>query len=176
MVRHWQDKARTRLPYRASERGFTLVELVMVIILIGVLSVGASSLFSSREAYSGFIAKDQLISSGMLAQQIALGMSAINNPVSLRVSRETRNGEDTWVFGLTKTGMATRELTQASSGSAIQVDGSSLGLGSSVTFTWNSQAGLADNTAHSVYFVGEQTFRVCFSASGYVYESEGVCP
>lgn len=148
----------------------------MVIVLIGMLSYSATSLFSSRDAYSGFIAKDQLISSGMLAQQIALGMSATANPVSLRVSRETRNGEDTWVFALTKVGLPTQELTQASSGAAIEVDGSLLGVGSAHTFTWNSQAELSDNTARSVYFIGERTFRVCFSASGYVYESQGACP
>ena len=62
-----------------SQSGFTLIELVMVIVLIGILSYGAASLYSSRDGFAGFIAKDQLIASGLLAQQVAMGMSATAN-------------------------------------------------------------------------------------------------
>ena len=52
-----------KLPIRTSQHGFTLVELVMVIVLIGVLSVGAQSLFSSKDAYVDYVACCFLLSS-----------------------------------------------------------------------------------------------------------------
>ena len=159
---------------RKQQSGFTLIELVMVIVLIGILSYGAASLYSSRDGFAGFIAQDQLIASGLLAQQVAMGMSATTNPVSLIVER--RASDDFWVFSLTKTGHNSIVFSQDSSGNSISVDGTTLSSGASHTFTWNSNASLSDGANHAVQFVGVNTFRVCFSASGYVYESQAACP
>ena len=52
--------------------GFTLVELVMVIILIGVLSVLGIGLFTRSSAFSPLLATQQLQSAALLAQQAAL--------------------------------------------------------------------------------------------------------
>jgi len=149
----------------------------MVIVLIGILSYGAASLYSSRDGFAGFIAKDQLISSGLLAQQVAMGMSATTttNPVSLKVERSS---DDIWVFTLTKVGAGLLPVisSQDSSGSSISVDGTTLSPGASHTFTWNSDASLSDGANHHVHFVGSNTYRVCFSASGYVYQSQAACP
>ena len=155
------------------QSGFTLIELVMVIVLIGILSYGAASLYSSRDGFAGFIAKDQLISSGLLAQQVAMGMSATTDPVSLEVERDV---DDFWVFTLTKTGFTSITSSQDSSGNSITVDGVTLAAGASQTFTWNSNASMGDGANHHVYFTGAHTFRVCFSESGYVYESQAACP
>lgn len=156
-----------------TQKGFTLIELVMVIVLLGILSLGASGLFSSKSAYAEFIAKEQLIAQGLLAQQIAFGMSATSNPVSLSINR-TAGGETS--FTLTKSGHAPlTELLDSSLNSPL-VDGTALANGGSAAFTWNSKAELSDNTNHSVTFVGDKSYRVCFSASGYVYESLVVCP
>ena len=52
--------------------GFTLVELVMVIVLIGVLFVLGVGLFASRSAFSPLLATQQLASATLLVQQAAL--------------------------------------------------------------------------------------------------------
>lgn len=156
-----------------TQKGFTLIELVMVIVLLGVLSVGATSLFSSKSSYAEFIAKEQFIAQGLLAQQIAFGMSAVANPVSLSIIRSA-SGETS--FSLTKAGEASLIETLDSSLSSPLVNGSALANGASATFTWNNQARLSDNTNNSITFVGDRTFRVCLAASGYVYESSVACP
>jgi prepilin-type N-terminal cleavage/methylation domain-containing protein len=156
-----------------SQQGFTLIELVMVIVLIGILSYGATSLFASKSTYAEFLAKEQLIAQGLLAQQVALGMSATVNPVSLIISRDAAGQTS---FSLNKAGQtALLERLDPALASPL-IDGAALVNGSSVTFTWNSDAALADNANHEVRFVGDQTYRVCFSASGYVYESQAACP
>lgn len=52
--------------------GFTLVELVMVMILIGVLSALGIGLFTRSSAFSPLLATQQLQSATLLAQQAAL--------------------------------------------------------------------------------------------------------
>jgi len=155
----------------------------MVIVLIGILSYGASSLYSSRDAFAGYIANKQLISSALLAQQIAMGMSAINDPVSLSVGVELVDGDNLWTFRLTKVNPADADspfepdpVAQDSSGGSLVIDGATIAAGASRTFTWNSQANMSDGANHEIRFVGTTTHTVCLSSSGYVYESQAACP
>jgi MSHA pilin protein MshC len=162
--------------YAKTQNGFTLIELVMVIVLIGILSYGSVSLFASRDAYSGYIAKSQLISIALLAQQIAMGMSATVDPVNLVIERDT---DDVWNFTLTKTASPlTKPITssQESSGSSLIIDGVTLAQGDSKTFIWNSKANLTDGQNHEIRFSGNNNYHVCLSSSGYAYESQVVCP
>lgn len=156
------------------QKGFTLIELVMVIVLLGILSFGAVSLFASRDAYAGYIAKSQFISSALLAQQVALGMSATNDPVNLVIERDTN---DVWNFTLTKaSGGLSRTTSQDSSGTSLIIDGVTLTQGASRTFTWDSKANLTDGLNHEIRFAGTSNYRVCLSSSGYAYESQVACP
>lgn len=153
--------------------GFTLVELVMVVVLLGLLSYGGVSLFASRSEYSNFIAKDLLISQALLAQQIALGNSSTVNPVSLTIS----NVSDVWNFGVQKVGSTNPPpVSVESDGNILQVDGVTLGSGSSQTFTWTGDAVLSDGNDHVIRFAGDRTFSVCLSSQGYAYEGSGGCP
>lgn len=153
--------------------GFTLIELVMVVVLIGVLSFGGISLFASRSGYSTFVAKDLLISQALLAQQVALGNSGSANPVSLTISVTAND----WNFTLQKAGFASNETASVdSSGNTLQVDGAAVGAGASRTFTWTNAAALSDNANHEIRFVGDNSFRVCLSSQGFAYESAVACP
>ena len=60
------------------QQGFTLIELITVIILLGILSAFAISRFPSTQSYSSHIITNQLIASTRLAQQTALARSSIN--------------------------------------------------------------------------------------------------
>ena len=153
--------------------GFTLVELVMVVVLLGLLSFGGVSLFASRSEYSNFIAKDLLISQALLAQQIALGKSNTLNPASLTIS----NASDVWSFNIQKAvGTNPPSVSVESDGNVLQVDGVTLNSGGSQTFTWTGGAALSDGNDHVIRFVGDRTFLVCLSSQGYAYEGNGGCP
>jgi len=70
-------------------QGFTLVELVMVILLVTILSAFAISRSSDRQGYLNNIVINQLISAGRLAQQTALSRASYNTAsanVSLNVA------------------------------------------------------------------------------------------
>lgn len=155
------------------QRGFTLIELVMVMVLIGLLSYGGISLFTARSEYSNFVGKDLLISQALLAQQIALGSSGTNNPVSLTIA----NTGDAWRFSVQKTGAVNPDpVLVESDDNTLQIDGVTIGSGGSQTFTWTNGAVLSDGNDHVIRFAGESSFSVCLSSQGYAYEGNGGCP
>jgi len=55
-----------------SSGGFSLIELVAVIILMGILAVVVLPKFSSRQGFTEYALRDQLISAFRLAQQRAM--------------------------------------------------------------------------------------------------------
>lgn len=68
------------------QQGFTLIELITVIILLGILSAFAISRFPSSQGYKTTIIKNQLIASARLAQQTSLSRSSPAANVTLNVS------------------------------------------------------------------------------------------
>lgn len=172
-------------PNLAFQQGFTLVELVMVIILIGVLSVGARSLFSSKDAYVDYLAKERLLSLGLLAQQLALGVSAqevvipgsatppVGDPAEIRIARAVGGALS---FTLLKHQQAVQSYDLEAPLPTISVDGVALAAGTTVSLAWDQSAEMSDDNNHRVSIAGASTFRVCFSSSGFVYEMAGVCP
>ncbi|ENX3947428.1 prepilin-type N-terminal cleavage/methylation domain-containing protein [Photobacterium damselae] len=67
------------------QRGFTLVELIVVIILIGIISVTAASRFSGRSGFDAYITRDQAISIMRQIQIAAMqgqGVSSNNQNVT----------------------------------------------------------------------------------------------
>jgi prepilin-type N-terminal cleavage/methylation domain-containing protein len=159
---------------QTTHQGFTLIELVMVLVVISLLSYSGISLFTSQSVYAGFVAKDVLISQTLLAQQVALASSGVTNPVSLTLSV---NSDDDWVFAIQKTGVTNPpSIVVESSGNDMQVDGVTFSSGDSQTFTWNNSASFSDGASHTVRFTGQNSFRVCLSEQGYAYESAVVCP
>ena len=137
-------------------KGFTLVELVMVIILIGVLSALGIGLFASRSAFSPLLATQQLASATLLAQQAAL---AGNEAGSLSVTQ----GADDFVFTVGPGTPSERKFRMSRNGTGLSVSGASF----PISF---SDLGRPDTSGDVLFtFSGNSTFTVCLSSLGAVY-------
>ena len=79
-------------------KGFTLVELVMVILVVTILSAFAISRSSDRQDYLNNIVVNQLISSGRLAQQTALSRASYNTASSSGVALNISASAGEWNF------------------------------------------------------------------------------
>ncbi|MGM0769351.1 MAG: type IV pilin protein [Pseudomonadota bacterium] len=137
--------------------GFTLVELVMIIILIGVLSVLGVGLFASRSAFSPLLATQQLASATLLAQQAALAGNTANT-----LTIEEDGGNFRFIVGAATS--APRIFALPQEGTSLSVPG---GLPLNLTF---DSSGFPDTGADLDFtFTGDSTFVTCLSSLGAVY-------
>lgn len=137
--------------------GFTLVELVMVIILIGVLSAVGVGLFASRSAFSPLLATQQLASATLLAQQAALA----GNPANTLTIEQ--GGDDLrFIVGAGSGNPRTFEI--AREGTSLSAPG-----GLPLTLTFDSKGAPSTGTNLQFTFSGDSTFQTCLSSLGAVY-------
>lgn len=151
-----------------SQRGFTLVELVMTLVIIGILSAATIGLFAGRSDFAPFLAKDVLISSSLLAQQRALAnQQAV--PVTLTVSQSS----DGWRFDVMHGALSLgggKLLDRG--GTSLRVNGSTLADGGSAVLSYDSDGNLGSDQCFE--FLGPPEYDVCLSAAGFAYDC--VCP
>jgi MSHA pilin protein MshC len=58
--------------FKKSSSGFTLIELVAVMVVLGVLAVTAVPRFSGSQDFEAYSARDQIIAAARMAQQYAM--------------------------------------------------------------------------------------------------------
>ncbi len=138
--------------------GFTLIELVMVIILIGILSALGIGLFTRSSSFSPLLATQQLESATLLAQQAALAGNSSQSSLSVTTV------SDEFLFSVGSRepfripdGDTSLTVTGATFPISFDHFGRPQTLGNAVQFT----------------FTGDSTFRVCLSPLGAVYR--GIC-
>lgn len=134
-------------------RGFTLVEMVMVIILIGVLSALGVGLFARTSTFSPLLATQQLEFATLLAQQAALAGNTSENQLSV-----TTDGDDF--------------LFTVGSGESVRLSrgGASLSVsGATFPVTFNSLGRPVTTGAVQFTFSGDSTYQVCLSPLGAIY-------
>lgn len=136
--------------------GFTLVELVMVIILIGVLSALGIGLFASRSAFSPLLATQQLASATLLAQQAALAGNSAGT-----VTIEQTSNDFVFTVGAGTSNARTFSIERA---------GSSLGgVALPLILTFTKEGNLSGGANIQLSFTGDSTYQTCISSLGAVY-------
>lgn len=139
------------------ELGFSLVELVTVLVLIGVLSAAAIALFATRSAFSPLLASQQLASATLLAQQAALAGNAGSD---LLISQTS----DAFRFTVGPSSASPRVFTIPREGASLSVAG-----GLPRTLSFGTDGVPASGTNLTLTFSGDSTFQSCISSRGAVY-------
>ena len=74
---------------RSYHRGYTLIELLAVIILIAALTVSISSRFQKNSSFQALATRDDIVAGLFYAQQIAMARDSAANPVQFVASGTT---------------------------------------------------------------------------------------
>tara|TARA_R110001583_G_scaffold25237_4_gene91498 strand:- start:166 stop:657 length:492 start_codon:yes stop_codon:yes gene_type:complete len=154
------------------QQGFTLIELITVIILLGILSAFAVSRFPSSQRYSTAIITNQLIASLRLAQQTALSRASVDsvNHTQLNVTGDS----DHWRLvvssgSLTYNAQVGRDDEEIRFGSSLTGSCSALSTAPlTVTFDGNGNQVPAQNLRVCIDSLTD--IELCISSSGYAYE------
>lgn len=166
-----------------SIKGFTLIELIIVIILISIVSALGIGLFSSTDQYSARLASDRWLAGFRLAQRLSLQKQNSNHLVTATVTENS----NAWLFSidqglvnLHKFDIEKEQVEMRGSASDYVNDCEVLPL---ITFPFSlSFNGYGDavsttiiqkTTNQRLCFIGGNVEDICISPSGYAYE--GLC-
>lgn len=175
-------------PFLQKQSGFSFVELVTVIILIGILSTVAIARFSSSDGFAEFTYQNRLISALRNIQQRAMqdNRSAICYQINLVSGASTPAfGPPTTDYSLANqantcaSGIDTSTEFLATTSGEIAQERVSLnafdGANATLSYLRFDRLGrpitnIANcSTNCQVDFVGERTASVCVSSQGYIY-------
>ncbi len=160
-------------------KGFTLIELIIVIILLSIVSALGIGLLSGTDGYAPRVASDQWLSGLRLSQRLALLRQDASNLLTLNITQSS----DAWSMSINQ---GTNELNR------FDIDRNRINMHSSnsdfasacdvlpqstfpMAFYLNGYGNQvnASRTQLSVNqrlcFVGTQSIELCISPSGYAY-------
>lgn len=157
-----------------SQQGFTLIELITVIILLGILSAFAISRFPSSQSYSTTIIKNQFIASARLAQQTSLARSSTTSNVTLSISEvsEEWNLVIAGAGGDSYTAKVDKGYEQIRFGTNL-VSACSALTASPLTLVFDGDGNRIPRQNLRVCIDSDIDYELCISPSGYAYE--GTC-
>jgi len=141
------------------QRGFTLTEVVVVVLVAGILSAFAISRFTGRATFAEYAAQDQLISVLRYAQQVAM----INGPDVNGTQPVVRFVVDGERIRVTIDGVA--QPLPGNTTTQRELHDVSV---NNVTLTYTP---LGNTQAETITITGaEQTLSVCVESTGYARE------
>lgn len=161
--------------------GFTVVELIAVMVLLGILAATATSRMVGRNAYAGALVSQQVIALGRLAQQTALARQ--DAVVGLDIDQ---NAGD-WRFRVQvtvdgTTVASTEERAEISDTAVMIANGATtapLGPAAALHLTFDGLGGLAAGSVSAttldpavgvgIQVVGDSTSQLCIGSAGHAY-------
>lgn len=164
------------------ERGFTLVELTTVLVLVGVLSVVATSRLVPASSFEATDFSRALLAGAHLAQRLALARTdgtarllVDGGDASVRVRVTFDAGAATQVLsdvsldarGLDLQVLGGSGTSDVDNGDSLRIDFGASGDLSSVTL--NSLA-VAASSGLGLRWQGASTYELCVAATGYAHE------
>jgi MSHA pilin protein MshC len=163
-----------------SAKGFTLIELIVVIILLSVLGAVGIGLFSAPSQYAVKLAADQWLSQFRFAQRLAFLKQSASEPIALVVNQTSNS----WT-------VAARQGTSILNTFNIDYDSVSIRSSSSdfssacsalpamvfpATFYFDGYGNAVDASRtqlsinQRICLIAANTVELCISPSGYAYE------
>jgi MSHA pilin protein MshC len=159
-----------------TENGFTLIELITVMLLIGILSVVAFSRFSDTSVYRQalFISKVQVYL--RLAQQISMSQQPPNRALAVTVFSLQQTSDSQWAVMISNHNGSQSYLLD--SRAELQIDKQTLSQDSALELTFDSRGDLktmvspkALNITHSIALQAGKN-SICIAPTGYSYEGQ----
>lgn len=150
--------------------GFTLVELVAVIVLIGILAVTLAPRYLGKGGFAEYAVRDQIIAGARMAQQRAMynhdrcyrlevdsGVIAVQNRVvGSGAVYENIGPDEGWQNGINiESGVSVNDIT-------VYFDGLGNALGNTLDCAGSSLSEI------TIPVLGETTVNVCINGVGYV--------
>lgn len=169
---------------KPTQQGFTLIELITVIVLLGILSAFAVSRFPSSQSYSTTVIKNQLIASARLAQQTAMSRASVDSASSSGQTQLQVSGDsDNWYLNITSgpvsySAQVDRGGEQVRYGTNTAASCSALTASAStpLVLTFNGDGNRVPAIALRICVDRHSStadIELCISPSGYAYE--GAC-
>lgn len=164
-------------------RGFTLIELISVIVILGILATTATGVFTSKRSFEASVVKNQLLSSLRLTQQLALSRQNLSTsePVTLAISQTS----DTWVFsswdsdpsGAGNTPFAVTDVERSNTSLRFSTSDfasacSDLSSSTSYDIEFDGNGNLLNANQLRICVVGDQSKQICLSGLGFAYEGD----
>ncbi|WP_319243146.1 GspH/FimT family pseudopilin [uncultured Propionivibrio sp.] len=161
-LHRWKNyKVMNASRYSVTE-GFTTIELIVVIVVLGILSVAAVAKFSDRTVFETRGFADQTLAAIQYARKLAV---ATGRNVCVAASAGGTALAMTMASGRGRSGACTMTVTNPSV-KWRTFSGVSYGAALGVTFAAD---GTASGTALSLTILGDQTFSIVVETTGYVH-------